>query len=68
MRTPSKNAQKWGFRADFIAYVVGVAAQIVVWWLVTPEHFFWPLWSMIGWGVGLGFHAWAVYRPSRPGI
>ena len=51
---------KWGLRAHLIAYAIANSAQIVVWRAATPEHFFWPLWSMLGWGVGLAWHAWAV--------
>jgi hypothetical protein len=51
--TKGETAQKWGLRA-----------QVVLWRLLTPELFFWPLWSMLGWGIGLTFHIWAVYSPS----
>ncbi|WP_460303480.1 2TM domain-containing protein [Actinocorallia aurea] len=65
--TKSENAVKWGLRAHAIAYAIGIPAQIVVWWTVTPEHFFWPLWPALGWGVGLACHAWAVSSTSRAG-
>jgi hypothetical protein len=47
-----------------LVYVLANLSQVVVWWAYTPEQFFWPLWSILGWGVGLIFHIWAVYSPS----
>ncbi|MGC5287701.1 2TM domain-containing protein [Micromonospora sp. DT231] len=58
----SENAIRWGLRIHLLSYVIGNLAQIVVWWFATPDHFFWPLWSILGWGVGLAFHGWAVNR------
>ena len=48
-----------------LSYVLGVLAQVVLWWLLTPDIFFWPLWSMVGWGIGLAFHIWAVSAKSK---
>ncbi|MEU8217256.1 2TM domain-containing protein [Micromonospora taraxaci] len=58
----SGTAIRWGLRIHLLYYVIANVAQIVVWWLVTPDHFFWPVWSILAWGVGLAFHFWAVRR------
>jgi hypothetical protein len=58
----SEAARKWGLRLHVLWYVVANLAQIVVWWTVTPDHFFWPVWSIVGWGVGLAFHVRALTR------
>jgi len=60
----SANAIKWGLRIHLLSYVLANLVQVVLWWLLTPEHFFWPLWSIVAWGIGLAFHIWAVYSPS----
>ena len=52
----SENHVKWGLRIHVLAYVVSNVVQIVVWWLFTPDRFFWPLWSIVAWGIGLAFH------------
>ncbi|GII51959.1 hypothetical protein Pth03_03480 [Planotetraspora thailandica] len=51
--------------AHVISYIAANLAQVVAWWLFTPERFFWPLYSLGAWGIGLAFHIWAVYSPSR---
>lgn len=38
---------------------------LVVIWLVTGQHFFWPVFPVAGWGVGVVMNAWGVYwRPE----
>jgi hypothetical protein len=56
----SASAMKWGLRVHIFWYVVANLAQVVVWWLATPDQFFWPLWSVLAWGIGLVAHIWAV--------
>ncbi|SDZ62443.1 2TM domain-containing protein [Asanoa ishikariensis] len=56
----SDNAARIGLWVHVLCYVVGIAAQVVLWRLLTPDHFFWPLWSFLGWTIGLAFHFWAV--------
>ncbi|MBE8472225.1 2TM domain-containing protein [Streptomyces sp. 3R004] len=51
---------RWGLRIHFFWYVVANAAQVVLWAILTPDRFFWPLWSILGWGIGLVVHAWAI--------
>jgi uncharacterized membrane protein len=52
--------QKSEFLTHLFVYLV-VNAFIVVIWLVTGAGFFWPIFPMLGWGIGLVFHAWDVY-------
>jgi hypothetical protein len=61
----SESAMKWGLRIHALWYVVANVAQVIVWGLVTPDIFFWPLWSIVGWGVGLVAHVWAVRAVLR---
>lgn len=53
---------KRGLRAHAISYVAVNLLSVVLWWLLTPDLFFWPLYSLVGWGIGLAFHVWAVRR------
>jgi len=53
---------KLAFRGHLMAYVV-VNASLVAIYLLTSDfgEYFWPIWPMMGWGVGLGAHAASVY-------
>ncbi len=53
--------KKREFSADLFAYVV-VNAFIVGIWAVTGSGFFWPIFPILAWGMGLIFHAWDVYQ------
>ncbi|WP_433831293.1 2TM domain-containing protein [Actinoplanes sp. CA-015351] len=52
---------KRGLQIHALIYVMANLIQVIVWFAYTPEQFFWPLWSILGWGIGLVFHIWAVY-------
>lgn len=66
MRTrPTGNAMMLGLRIHLLCYIAANLVQILVWWLFTPEQHFWPVWSIVGWGVGLVAHLWAVRSASE---
>lgn len=52
-------------RRDFFGHVlvyVLVNAFIVVIWAVTGGHgFFWPIFPIAGWGIGVVMNAWDVF-------
>jgi hypothetical protein len=52
--------QKSDFWTHLFVYSV-VNGFLVVVWLATGAGFFWPMFPMLAWGVGLVFHAWDVY-------
>lgn len=60
---------KGEFKVHLLAYVL-VNGFLVVIWAVTSAGFFWPIFPIIGWGIGIVFHAWDVYRgePSEDQI
>jgi 2TM domain len=53
-----------GFKIHVAIYLV-VNALIVVVWASSGGGYFWPIWAMLGWGIGLAFHGWSVYLPKR---
>ena len=57
------------FKVHLLAYVL-VNAFLVVIWAVSGANFFWPVFPILGWGIGLVFHAWDVYgnEPSEEKI
>jgi hypothetical protein len=52
--------KKRDFRSHLVAYVL-VNALLVVIWAVTGADFFWPIFPILGWGIGVAFNAWDVY-------
>jgi hypothetical protein len=51
-------------RRDFAAHLMiylAVNAALVVIWALTGAGYFWPIFVIIGWGIGLGANAWDVY-------
>lgn len=60
--------RKREFWTHLAAYVL-VNGGLVVIWAMTGADFFWPVFPMIGWGIGLFFHGWETFsrgpRESR---
>jgi hypothetical protein len=49
------------FRSHLLVYVL-VNAFLVAIWAVTSDHgFFWPMFVIGAWGIGLVMNAWDVY-------
>src|SRR4051812_44397921 len=54
---------KRGLGAHALAYILVNGALVVV-WLMIGSGFFWPVFPILGWGIGLAFNAWDVYAPA----
>ncbi|WP_329241088.1 2TM domain-containing protein [Streptomyces sp. NBC_01478] len=61
----SEKAMRWGLRIHLFWYIFANLAQVLLWGILTPDHFFWPLWSILGWGIGLAIHAWVIRSKFR---
>lgn len=48
-----------------LAVYLAVNTMLVVIWAVSDVDYFWPIWPILGWGLGLALHAWTVYG-QRP--
>lgn len=48
------------FRGHLLVYVL-VNAFLVVIWAVTSGGFFWPVFPIVGWGIGVVMNGWDVY-------
>jgi hypothetical protein len=51
---------KRDFRNHVAAYLI-VNTMFVFIWALSGAGYFWPIWIIASWGVGLAFNAWAVY-------
>jgi uncharacterized membrane protein len=52
--------KKRDFKTHVLIYVV-VNTFLVVIWAVTSAGFFWPIFPILGWGIGVLANAWDVY-------
>jgi hypothetical protein len=52
--------QKHDFGAHLFVYLV-VNAFLIGIWAFTGAGFFWPVFPLCGWGIGLVLNAWDVY-------
>lgn len=53
-------------RRDFYGHLLVyglVNGFLVIIWALTDLHgFFWPIFPIVGWGIGVALNAWDVYR------
>jgi hypothetical protein len=73
LKLATKRVQaKRGFWTHFSVYCV-VNAFLIILWAITGisssnfPNYPWFIWTMLPWGVGMVFHALAVFVWSRPG-
>ena len=56
---------KRDFRNHALIYVI-VNVGLVAIWALSGGGYFWPGWSIFGWGIGLAFHGYSAYIENRP--
>ena len=66
----SRLKKKSEFKAHLIVYVLVNTLVVSVWAMTGTNHFFWPVFPIAGWGIGVVMNAWDVYRkpPSEHAI
>jgi hypothetical protein len=62
-RSRAARSKQRAHEAHVRAYLVFCAAMVVL-WAVTGLGYFWPVWPIMGWGIGVASHT-AVYRSRR---
>ncbi len=50
------------FSRHLLVYVLVNALLVVIWALNDSRGFFWPVFPIVGWGIGVALNAWDVYR------
>ena len=50
------------FRGHLLIYTLVNAFLVVIWAVTSPGGFFWPIFPIVGWGIGVIMNAWDVYR------
>lgn len=53
------------FFSHLSAYVVVNGFLVGIWAMTQGSGggYFWPMWPMAGWGIGLVLHGWETFRP-----
>jgi len=53
------------FRGHLLVYVLVNTFLVVIWAVIGVHGFFWPVFPIVGWGIGVVMNAWDVYwRPQ----
>ncbi len=54
------------FQTHLLVYVLVNGLLVGIWAISSPGAFFWPLFPILGWGIGVVLHGWDVYFASEP--
>jgi hypothetical protein len=54
--------RKRDFRSHLFVFVLVIASLWII-WAVTGLGFPWPIFPMVGWGIGVAFHRFDTFRP-----
>ena len=65
-RAKARIKKKRDFIGHLFAYVLINGLILIIWATVAGGGFFWPMFPMLGWGIGLFFHWWDVYHGDTP--
>ena len=58
--------RKRAFRTQILMWAV-ISMLLIAIWAATGADFFWPVFPIGGWAIGLLFQAWSLYGPeSKP--
>jgi len=58
----SRLKQKREFWNHLFVYVMVNALLVFIWAMSNSGGYFWPMWAMAGWGIGLVMHAFETFR------
>ncbi len=55
------------FKGHLLVYFLVNAFLVVIWAATNASGFFWPIFPMVGWGIGVVMNAWDVYFAEEIG-
>jgi hypothetical protein len=60
---PGRARARAAFQRHLYNYLWVNVALVIIWAMTNFGGYFWPIWPMLGWGIGLAAHAFSVYGP-----
>lgn len=54
--------EKRDFWTHLLTYVAVNTMLVVIWAMNNDGGNFWPVWPILGWGIGIVIHAWETFR------
>jgi hypothetical protein len=63
LRALKRLKAKRDLQAHLVAYVTVNLLIVGIWWAV-GGGFFWPMFPILGWGIGVAFNIWDVVSPE----
>ena len=59
--------RKRDFNTQILTWLVVSVVLTGIWAATGSDNFFWPVFPIAGWGIGIAVQAWSIYGPgSRP--
>jgi hypothetical protein len=53
------------FAGHLLVYALVNSFLVLIWALTNDGGFFWPVFPIVGWGIGVVMNAWDVYRDDE---
>jgi hypothetical protein len=54
------------FKWSLVSYLVINAFFVALWYFTSgPYSYFWPIWPMLGWGLGIAFQYFGAYHCDK---
>jgi hypothetical protein len=50
------------FAGHLLVYTLVNTFLVLIWFMSGSDGFFWPVFPIVGWGIGVVMNAWDVYR------
>lgn len=57
--------ERRGFLPHLLIFILFNSGLVIVWLTTGPHNFFWPMFPLLFWGIGLVMHAWSAFF-SKP--
>ena len=58
--------KKRDFGVHLLVFFLVNGFLVVIWAMTDPHGFFWPIFPIVGWGIGVVMNVWDVYRSDEP--